>query len=71
MAVDADTTDTVDVETSQADDVEAARCGALFLRSGLLQRRLTSSGDTPNFCQSSQACLVNLRCISTPVVEMQ
>jgi fumarate hydratase, class II len=32
-----------------------------------LQRRLTSLRDTPEFCQSSQACLVNFRCISTAV----
>ena len=30
-----------------------------------MQRRLTSLRDAPKFCQSSQACLVNLRCIST------
>ena len=30
-----------------------------------MQRRLASPPDTPKFCQSSQACLVNLRCIST------
>jgi hypothetical protein len=32
-----------------------------------MQRSLTSSRDTPNFCQSSPAFLVNLRCISTTV----
>lgn len=35
------------------------------LRAGLLQRRSTSLRDTPKSCQSSQAFLVNLRCIST------
>jgi aerobic C4-dicarboxylate transport protein len=30
-----------------------------------MQRRLTSRRDTPEFCQSSQACPVNPRCIST------
>ena len=30
-----------------------------------MQRRLASVRDTPTFCQTSQACLVNLRCIST------
>lgn len=28
--------------------------------------KLTSSRDTPRSCQSRRACLVNLRCISTP-----
>src|SRR6185369_3303367 len=32
-----------------------------------MQRRLTSPRDTPKSCQSSQACLVNLPCISTEV----
>jgi hypothetical protein len=31
-----------------------------------MQRRLASVGDTPKFCQSTQASLVKLRCISTP-----
>jgi hypothetical protein len=30
-----------------------------------MQRTLTSLRDTPKFCQSSPACPVNLRCIST------
>jgi hypothetical protein len=30
-----------------------------------MQRRLASSSDTPKSCQTTQACLVNLRCIST------
>jgi hypothetical protein len=33
-----------------------------------IRPRLTSSRDTPEFCQSRQACLVNLRCISTAAV---
>ena len=32
-----------------------------------VQRRLASIRDTPESCQSSQASLVNLRCISTAV----
>lgn len=35
------------------------------LQAGLLQSSLTSSCDTPKSCQSTQACPVNLRCIST------
>jgi hypothetical protein len=30
-----------------------------------MQRRFTGSRDTPEFCQTTQAYLVNLRCIST------
>jgi hypothetical protein len=32
-----------------------------------MQRRLAISRNTPKFCQSRQACLVNLSCISTVV----
>jgi hypothetical protein len=35
------------------------------LTNRLLQGRLTSSRDTPESCQSSPACSVNFRCIST------
>ena len=31
---------------------------------------LTSPRDTPRFCQSSQACLVNLSCTSTPLAAL-
>jgi hypothetical protein len=33
----------------------------------VMQRTLAGSSDTPRPCQSRQACLVNLRCISTDV----
>jgi hypothetical protein len=38
-----------------------------FLRKPL---NFDSPRDTPRFCQSSQACLVNLSCTSTPVTEL-
>jgi hypothetical protein len=43
-----------------------ARSGSLeSCLTRVMQRRLTSSRDAPKSCQSREACLVNLRCIST------
>jgi len=36
-----------------------------------MQRRLTSCCDTPRSCQSNQASLVNLRCISTMAARLR
>jgi hypothetical protein len=33
--------------------------------------KMTGPRDTPNFCQNSQACLVNLRCVSTAVLAVE